>query len=255
MSASSGKQMFGVIVCDSQAKWGGAEGITQRVKYLMAKDGDEWKTFLAEQGELPTEEDLQIFQGFYITGSKHSVNDDTQPWIQKLESFIQQAYHLKRPNVFGTCFGHQAIGKALGGKVTKNPDKKFVCSNEKIVLSEESTSDSSFLKDVKKINETKPLRLLKAHGECVSELPKNAESIASSESCINEIVLYSENIVGIQSHPDFFAEDLSDIIIPSLIEREIITKEEFDEASESLELSNSCGDVAKAIRDFLSCKN
>lgn len=249
MSVGS-KKMFGVIVCNSQAKWGGPEGVAQRIKDLMAKDGEVWKTFIAEQGEFPTEQDLQTFEGFYITGSKHSVNDNGQLWIQKLESFIQQAYQLKRPKVFGTCFGHQAIGKALGGKVTKNPSNTFVCNNEKIVLSE-SSSDSSFLKDVKKISEAKPFRMLQSHGECVSELPKNAQSVASSESCENEIVLYSENIIGMQSHADFYVEDLADVIIPSLLKGKIINKKEFDEASESLKLPNCSEDLAKAVRDFL----
>ena len=249
MSADS-KKLFGVIVCDSQAKWGGPEGIAQRIKDLMAKDGEVWKTFVAEQGEFPSEQDLQTFEGVYITGSKHSVNDDGLLWIQKLESFIQKTYQLKRPKLFGTCFGHQAIGKALGGKVTKNPSNAFVCNNEKIVLSE-SSSDSSFLKDVKKISEAKPFRMLQCHGECLSELPKNAESVARSESCANEIVLYSENIIGMQSHADFCVEDLVDIIIPSLFEREIINKKEVDEASESLKLPNCSGDLAKAVRDFL----
>lgn len=245
------KKLFGVITCDSQAKWGGPEGIARRVQDLMAEDGEQWKTFVAERGEVPSEEELNTFQGIYISGSKHSVNDeDQQPWVQKLEYFIQQAYKLKRPKVFGTCFGHQLISKALGGKVAKNPSKRFVCSNERILLTR-SEEDSGFLNEVRKISKEKSLRILQSHGECVDELPKNARSVAKSATCDNEIVLYSENIIGVQSHPDFYVEDLADIIIPSLLKGKIITEEEYDEANESLMIPNVCADLAKAVGNFL----
>lgn len=248
--SNSGQKLFAVIVCDSQAKWGGPHGISQRIQDLMAEDGEQWKTFVAEQGDFPSEEELERFTGIYITGSKHSVNDQSQPWIKQLEVLIQRARALKRPKVFGTCFGHQAISKALGGRVAKNPGKTFICHNEKITLTG-SENDSSFLNDVRKISETKALRMLQSHGECVEELPTNARSVASSESCDHEIVLYSDNVIGIQSHPDFNTADLSEVIIPSLLERKIITKEECDEANQSFEIPNACSDIAVAVRDFL----
>jgi GMP synthase (glutamine-hydrolysing) len=249
--SNSSQKLFGVIVCDSQAKWGGSEGIAKRVEDIFGTKEGRWKTFVAEQGQFPTEEELKTFHGFYITGSKHSVNDDTQAWIKQLELFIQRAHALKKPKVYGTCFGHQAISKALGGKVGKNPSKRFVCHNEKIVLCE-AENDSRFLNDLKKISEKKPFRILCAHGECVDELPANAKNVASSESCKHEIVLYSDNIIGAQSHADFFVEDLLDVILPSLLERKVITQGEFDHARDSFKQPIACSDMAVAIRDFLN---
>ena len=245
-------KLFGVIVCDSQAKWGGPQGISQRIQDMMRENGERWMTFIAEHGEFPTEDELKNFQGIYIAGSKSSVNDENQPWIQQLETFIQQAYDLKKPKISGICFGHQAIAKALGGRVAKNPSKKFVCCNEEIVISD-NENRSSFLHKLRAISEKKPLRILASHGECVVELPKGARSVASSVSCNHEIVLYSENIIGIQSHPDFVIEDLSDIILPSLLDGNIFTKEEYEAAKESLKMPNVCSDVAKAVCDFLKC--
>ena len=37
-----------------------------------------------------------------------------------MELFIQQAHALRKSKVFDTCFGHQAIAKALGEKVSNN---------------------------------------------------------------------------------------------------------------------------------------
>lgn len=248
----SSKKSFGVIVCDSQAKWGGPEGIAKRLEELLATENSEWKTFVAERGEFPTEDELKTFQGIYITGSKHSVNDDdTQAWIKGLELFIQRAYDLKKPRVFGTCFGHQAIAKALGGTVAQNPTKRIICHNEEIKLCE-NDSDSSFFKDLKKINEGKPFRILQAHSQCVEKLPKNATNVATSDSCKHEIVLYSDNIIGSQSHADFTLEDLTEVILPSHLKKNAITQEEFDYAKQSFQQPNACLDMAKAIREFLN---
>ena len=251
--SDSNTKLLGVIVCDSQAKWGGPEGIAKRVEENFGKNESQWKTYIAEDGHFPTEDELETFHGFYITGSKHSVNDEAQEWIKQLESFIQQAYALKKPKVFGTCFGHQAIAKALGGKVGKNPSGKFVCHNETIVLCEDE-NDSQFLNDVKNIREenSKPFRMLESHSECVEELPENAKSVASSESCKHEIVLFSDNIIGAQSHADFDENDLTDIILPSLLKRRVITQEEFDYAHESFKQPNACSKLTVAIRDFLN---
>ena len=250
MSNSSHK-VFGAVVCDSQTKWGGPEGIAKRVQDLFGTKGGQWKLYVAEKGQFPTENELKTFHGFYITGSGHSVNDDTQGWIKQLESFIRQAHTLKKPKVFGTCFGHQAIAKALGGKVGSNSCKSFVCHNEEIVFSDDKNK-SQFLNDLKRIKEKKPFRILQSHGECVDELPVNAKSIASSASCKHEIVLYSDNIIGAQAHADFVVNDLTDVILPSLLEKKVITEEEFHYAHESFRQPNACSDMAIAIRDFLN---
>jgi GMP synthase (glutamine-hydrolysing) len=248
--SNSSQKLFGVIVCDSRDGWSGPEEFAKRVEKEFGPENGQLKTYVAEEGQFPTTEDLETFQGFYITGSKYSVNDDRQKiqeWIKQLELFIQRAYTLKKPKVFGTCFGLQAIAKALGGKVGKNPSGRFVCKNEKITLCEDEI-DSKFLNGLKKISEKKPFRMLEAHGDCVEELPADAKSVASSESCRHEIVLFSDNIIGAQSHADYNVDDFTKIILPSLI----ITQEEEDRALESFKEPNVGSDVAAVVRDFLN---
>lgn len=57
--------------------------------------------------------------GFVITGSSSSVTERA-PWILRIEDFIRRAHGAFVP-LFGICFGHQLVGQALGGEVTKNP--------------------------------------------------------------------------------------------------------------------------------------
>ena len=57
--------------------------------------------------------------GFVITGSSASVTERA-PWILRVEEYIRRIHDAAVP-LFGICFGHQLVGQALGGEVTKNP--------------------------------------------------------------------------------------------------------------------------------------
>jgi GMP synthase-like glutamine amidotransferase len=59
------------------------------------------------------------FDGYVITGSPASVNDDSLPWVRQLLEFIR-AVHAARQPLVGLCFGHQAVARALGGLVARN---------------------------------------------------------------------------------------------------------------------------------------
>ena len=63
-------------------------------------------------------EQPEQYNGYVVTGSPKSVND-SDAWIERLMDFIRQVEARKLP-LFGACFGHQAIAKALGGKVEKS---------------------------------------------------------------------------------------------------------------------------------------
>ena len=64
-------------------------------------------------------EDLGVFDGALITGSPASVNDPA-PWVGKLIGQLRDAIAREIP-LFGVCFGHQALAKALGVEVVQNP--------------------------------------------------------------------------------------------------------------------------------------
>ncbi len=55
-----------------------------------------------------------------IGGSPHSVYEQGQPWIERLEDFVRIVHARKKP-ILGVCFGHQLVAKAFGGMVEKNP--------------------------------------------------------------------------------------------------------------------------------------
>ncbi len=78
----------------------------------------DWTTevFAVKDGIFPG--DLARFDGVMITGSPASVNDG-DAWTARLLDLIRVMVAEGVP-IFGACYGHQAVAKALGGSVGAN---------------------------------------------------------------------------------------------------------------------------------------
>ena len=245
---SDGKnsKRFGVLVCEDAEKWGGKDFIGERFKSLLGREAnEEWRLFDACAGNLPSEKDLDQFQGFVISGSHYSVNDDKE-WVRQAEKLIVSL--AKKPTIstrlVGLCFGHQLIAKALGGDVGPNPSGKFILRTEKVNPTNENSVVSNLF-------ENGPLNLLESHRECVTELPPKAQSVASSNSCEHEMILFAENILGIQGHPECTGDEFEEKILPSLLSSKLLTEEEGIVAQESLRLPVNSKEVNNLVSEFL----
>ena len=88
----------------------------QKVVQLLQPLRPDWsfEVVPVKDGVLPASP--KAFDGYVITGSPASVNDDNLPWIGQLLDFIR-AVHTARQPLIGLCFGHQAVARALGGQV------------------------------------------------------------------------------------------------------------------------------------------
>ena len=75
-----------------------------------------YRVYMTIGGELPETPDEQ--DGYLITGSPLSALDDSLPWLAGLMDFIRDCDRDKVPMI-GACFGHQAIARALGGRLVK----------------------------------------------------------------------------------------------------------------------------------------
>ena len=252
-TGSCHRTRYGVVVCDNAKKWGGVPGIGKRFIDAFGSNSEfeEWKLFAACEGEVPSEKDLDTFDGFFISGSPHSANDNIK-WINDLKKFISSsAMNSSKARVVGVCFGHQLIGAALGGTVTANPSQKFV------LQSEEVKTDKNFEGNevIKKIigSSGGSLRLLECHGECVSTLPAGAQSLAKSATCQHEMIQFTENVFGIQAHPEFTIQDYKELLIPDLFKAGKIDENGKELCEESIERALDSSKMAVALRKFV-CK-
>lgn len=127
-----------------------------------------------------------------VTGSKHGAYED-HPFIPPLEDLIRRIRDSGKPMV-GSCFGHQIISQALGGRV-----EKF------------SGGWSAGRTDYRLGDGT--LTLNAWHQDQVTKLPEGATVHASSDFCANAIMAVGPRILTVQPHPEF-----TDSVIETLIE-------------------------------------
>jgi len=149
----------------------------------------EVKVYDVEHLEYPPE--IDVCDGYLITGSKRSVYED-EPWIQQLGAFVQ-TLHQARKKLVGICFGHQLVAQVLGGKTEKS-DRGWGVGRH----------DTRLLLD---LNEDAPagtqFSLLSSHQDQVSKLPGSARVLAQSEFCPIAGMLIDQHILTFQGHPEF----------------------------------------------------
>tara|TARA_B100000029_G_scaffold483104_1_gene533980 strand:- start:771 stop:1490 length:720 start_codon:yes stop_codon:yes gene_type:complete len=162
----------------------------------------EIKTYEVTRRPIPTnskEADLWL-----ITGSSCGVYDDLA-WIPNLKGFIKQIV-LQQVPLLGVCFGHQILAEAMGGRVEKSPKGWGVGVHEYKRLC--STSFSERLGNF--------FSGYASHQDQVVIAPKKSITVYGSQFCPHSILAYGEknkfHAISLQSHPEFSAALLSDLI-------------------------------------------
>jgi len=89
--------------------------------------------------------------------------------------------------VEGTCFGHQIVAQAMGGKVERHPNGWAV-----------GATDYDF--------GDKSLRLNAWHRDQVTQVPSMAKVIGRNSFCANAALLYDDRVFTVQAHPEFRPE-------------------------------------------------
>ena len=130
--------------------------------------------------------------GWLITGSRHGVYDDL-PWIPRLLDFIRETVAAGRPMV-GVCFGHQAMAKALGGRV-----EKF--------------GGGWALGRTRYDWQGGDVHLNAWHQDQVIQPPPGATTVAANDFCAHAALDYGPGLFSVQAHPEY-----TDAAIAGLIE-------------------------------------
>lgn len=147
-------------------------------------------------------EDLSVYDGVMITGSPASVHD-AAPWMIRLETLIRDLVATEKP-LFGACFGHQAIGKALGSEIIRNPEG---WGHGRIQVTRVDTGET--------------FSLYGSHIEQLSALPEGTTRLFSSPGAPIAGIAMGRHLMTIQHHPEMepafiaaLVEELADYVGP-----------------------------------------
>jgi len=173
----------------------------------------------------PTPSDLETIDVVLLGGSGHYSATSDDAWIRNALAAMVELYELRQPT-FASCWGFQAMARALGGRVEKDLSRAEV-GTHRLRLTEAGRDDPIFAP----LGETFYGQM--GHEDLVVELPPNAVLLASSDKVANQAYrLQDAPIYCTQFHPELNCDDLRRRIeiYPEYIERIAgLTVDRFDE--------------------------
>ncbi|UYV38935.1 type 1 glutamine amidotransferase [Rhodobacteraceae bacterium D3-12] len=196
----------------------------------LARPDWEYVVYSVKDGVFPTS--LEGIDGVMITGSPASVNSGA-PWVAQLEALVRDLVAARVP-VFGACFGHQVIAKALGGRVEKNPDGWV------------------FGKVEQRMRDGRVMPIYASHLEQVSVLPEGADVVAEGPGCGVAGFVIGDHVLTTQYHPEMEPEFV-EALIDELAEE--VGPEVTARARESLGKAPDMAALAEWIAEFLEGKS
>jgi GMP synthase-like glutamine amidotransferase len=161
-----------------------------------------YEVFAVKDGLFPSS--VHDFDAYVLTGSPASVNDDVA-WIHRLMVFIQELDAAGLPTI-GLCFGHQAIAKALGGKV----GRPVTTDNAGWGL---GFARTEFIETAAWMNPPQAsICLLASHGEQVLELAPGTRVIGKNAFCPVASFAKDKHILTTEYHPEMSIQFMGELV-------------------------------------------
>ncbi|KTT15331.1 amidotransferase [Pseudomonas parafulva] len=167
------------------------EGYGRMFEQLFARQPitAQFSVYNVMNGEYPAD-DLK-FDAYLVTGSKAD-SFGSDPWIQTLKAYLLKLYD-RGEKLLGVCFGHQLLALTLGGKAER-AEKGWGVGVHRYSLA----ARASWMQP-----QVSELTLLISHQDQVTEVPKGATVIASSDFCPNAAYCIGDQVLCFQGHPEF----------------------------------------------------
>lgn len=194
--------------------------------------GYETEAFDSRAGEWP---EPSAFAAAIITGSAAGVYE-ADAWIADLLDWIRAA--KGKVGLIGVCFGHQAMAKALGGRVEKSGRGWGVGLHRYEVVSAEPW--------MRPPAETVAIPV--SHQDQVVEKPERARVVLRSDFTPFAGLAWDDDAISLQGHPEFTPAYAGELTAGR---RERIGAELTDRALQSLSGGNDRERVGGWLRGFI----
>ncbi|CCU81451.1 unnamed protein product [Blumeria hordei] len=196
----------GLLAPAALAKYGRYGNLAQEFLSTAAKDSpDALATFslfpfdVHGAREYP---DIEEIDAVIISGSKYD-SFDNDPWILELVEFVRKILAQRRVRIIGICFGHQIIGRALGGDaIVGRGDNGWETSVTPLQLT--SRGQEIFGRSQLKLNQM--------HRDIVYSCPEGTELLASSSRYEVQGLYIPERLMTFQGHPEYTADIISEVL-------------------------------------------
>lgn len=179
----------GSTFASTAVKYGDFEDMTLRG--LKAPDAKVRVTNVCQGDALPSPFDCY---GAVITGA-HCMVTDNLPWSLKIEEWIPHMVKTEVP-LLGICYGHQLLGRAMGGQVDYHPQGKEVGTFD-VFLKPEAHDDPLFAG----LPQRFPVHA--THSQSVLALPAEAVLLAGNDYEPHHAFRLGKSAWGVQFHPEY----------------------------------------------------
>lgn len=146
---------------------------------------------------------LEAYQGLIIMGGPMNVDQvEEYPFLKLDYEYIDRGLKLGMP-ILGFCLGGQLLARALGAKVTRNPQPEL--GWYELQLTEEVPEEKrGVLKGF-----PSRFKVFQWHGDTF-QLPAGADHLASSALCRNQAFAWGNQVFGLQFHLEVTAEMIAE---------------------------------------------
>lgn len=149
----------------------------------------------------PTVDELRPFDVVLLGGSGDYSVAEGGPWLDAALVAMRELYELAKPT-FASCWGFQAMARALGGRVVTDPSRAEL-GTHRVRVTAEGERDPLFGELAPEF----PAHM--GHQDIVDELPAGACRLASTERVENQAFCFpGKPIYCTQFHPELHGEDL-----------------------------------------------
>lgn len=141
--------------------------------------------------------------GAVITGA-HGMVTENLPWSLAIEHWVREMVSAQVP-LLGICYGHQLLGRAMGGRVDYHPQGREVGTVD-ITLRPEALHDTLF----RALPGQFPVHV--THSQSVLTLPSGAVLLAGNAYEPHHAMRVGRCAWGVQFHPEYTAAVTRDYV-------------------------------------------